>query len=72
MSYRLYSKAGVLQRKSAFNRSATVSVAVQKIGGNFSHPIGRVRGIATNSSSYSSKGMTSPSLGVFIGRNPMW
>ena len=40
-----------MQRKDAFDRSATVSVSVQNIGGKFFHPIGRVSRITTNSSS---------------------
>ena len=67
----LCSKAGVLQRKAAFARSTTVSVTIENMGGEVFHPIGRVSGISTISSSSYSYGKTSPSLGSSIGHKPM-
>ena len=67
----LCGKVGVLQRKAKFSRSATVSVAVKNMGGEFFHPIWRVIGIATNSLSSTSKGKTIPILGESVGRKPM-
>ena len=72
MSSSLCSKAGVLQCKAAFTRSATISVAVQNIGGEFFHLIERVNGIATNSPSSHSDGKTSPSLASSVKSKPMW
>ena len=71
MSSSLCGKAGVLQRKSVFSTSATVSVAVKNVGGEFFHPIGRVSGITTNYSSFPSKENTSTSLGESVGCKPM-
>ena len=58
----LCEKAGVLQRKVAFAKSATMSVAVQNIGGEFFQPIGRVRSIDTNSSYPPSDGKNLPHI----------
>ena len=65
-------KAGVLQRKYAFARSAAVSADVKNMVGKVSHPIGRVIGISTNSSSSPSDGKNSPRLDLYVGRKPMW
>ena len=71
MSSRLCSKVGILRCKAEFSRSTTVSFIVQDIVGKFFHPIWRVGGIATNSSSYPSEVKNSPSLGASVRRNPM-
>ena len=64
VSYSLYGKTGVLQRKAAFSISVTISVAVKDVGGGFFHPIGRVRFVDTKSSSSLSDEKTSSRLGV--------
>ena len=63
MSYSLCGKVGVLQRKATLDRFAAVSVTVKNMGGKFFHPIGRVTGISTNSSSSPSQVKSIPSLG---------
>ena len=63
MSSSLCGKSVLLQCKAAFARSATVFFAVQNIDGEFFHPIGRVNGIANNSSYSTSEVRTIPSLG---------
>ena len=68
MSSSLFSKAVLFHHKANFAISSTVSIAVQNMGGKFFYPIGRVRGIATNSSSSPSEGKTSPILGASVGR----
>ena len=72
MTSSLCSKVGVLQRKAAFARSATVSVVVQNIGGDISHPIEIVSSINTNSLYSPYKIMTIPILGASVGRKTMW
>ena len=67
----LCGKLVVLQSKAIFDISTTVFVAVQNMGGNFFHPIGRVSSIATNSLSSPSEGKTSSGLGASVGRKPM-
>ena len=71
MSSRLCGKAGLLHLKDAFTRSTTVSIAVKNMGGKFSNSIGRVSGINTKSSSYTSDEKKSPKLGLSVGRKPM-
>ena len=44
--------------------SAMVSVTVEKMGGEFFHPIGRTRGKATSCSSPGLVGKATPSLGM--------
>ena len=62
---------GWLQRRAAFYRSATVSVAVQKIGREFLHPMGRVSSIVTNSSLLSCEEKNNPIFGSYQGRIAM-
>ena len=71
MSYSLYDKAGVLQRKAAFAKSTTFCVVMQNIGSKFFHTIRRVSIIANNSLSSTSEENTSPILGVSMGIRPM-
>ena len=71
MSYSLYGKLGVLQRNAALTKYATVSVAVQNIGDEYFHPIGRVSGITTNFLSSLAKGKTIPILGASVGHDTM-
>ena len=52
-------------------RSATVSVAVQNKGGEFFHPIGNVRGMATIGSSSLPLGNINPNLGASYGHSHM-
>ena len=62
---------GWLHHGSALDRYATVSVAVQNIGGEFFHVMGRVRGIATISSLILSEDKTNPRLGTSVVFIPM-
>jgi hypothetical protein len=45
-------------------KSAIVSVAVEKMGGLFFHPMGSTNGNATNFSSPGSEGNATPSFGM--------
>ena len=67
----LYRKVGVLQRNDEFARFSTVSIAMQNIGVEFFHPIGRISSITTKSLSSLSDKNTIPSLGLSVGRKPM-
>ena len=62
---------GYLQLRAVFARYATIYVAVQNMGGEFLHPIGRMSGIATSSSPLPPKSKTNPILGTSVGGRPM-
>ena len=47
-----------------FAKSAAVSVAAEKIGGEFFHPIGRTNGNATSLGWFGRDGNATPSLGI--------
>ena len=57
--------------QSLISRSATVSVAVQNMGGKFFQPMARVNRIATKSSSPASLGKTRPNFAASDGRKPI-
>ena len=56
--------ATIDEEMAVFARSAAVSVAAQKMGGEFAHPMGSTRGKATSGSSPSRTGKTTPSFGI--------
>ena len=58
-------------RIEAFDRSAMVSVAMQKMGGELLNPHRYFRGMDTKGSSYSSDGNKRARLGVLLGLRPM-
>ena len=58
---------GVPSLMMLFARSAAVSVAAVKMGGEFVHPIGRTRGRATSGGAPGLVGKTTPNLGMSLG-----
>jgi hypothetical protein len=57
--------------KAALARSAAVSVATQKKGGELTQPMGRTRGKATSGVSPRAGGRRTPNLGMSRGKSQM-
>ena len=67
----LCSHKGECAQRAWFDKSETLSIAVQNKGGEFFHSMGRVSKVATISSLPSSTGNMRPSFGASEGQRPI-